>query len=77
MATEKTILYFGHGRSEPIALARRFAGDNGLRVTAEATADGVRAQLNRTFPACLMLDTEAGSEAEGREVLELVYSNRQ
>jgi len=72
MATEKTILYFGHGHAEPIDLVRRFADEYGLNVRAEASTLGVLAQLNRTFPACLVLDTEIGSEEERSKAMELV-----
>lgn len=73
MASEKNVLYFGPGRTAPTSLVTRFGEAHDLTVTAVARAGDVRARLNRTFPACVILDTGT----EGAQVLELVEQIKQ
>jgi GGDEF domain-containing protein len=73
MSSEKTVLYFGPGHLDPSPLVSRFGEQNALRVVAVPRAADVRALLNRTFPACLVLET--GKEAE--EVLDLCRTLKQ
>ncbi len=73
MAAEKTILYFGPTRSEPAPLVLRFGAAHDLRVAAVRRAVDVRAHLNRTFPACVVLETEG----DGGEILDLVEQLKQ
>jgi GGDEF domain-containing protein len=63
MASDKTILYFGQGRSSPSALVNRFAREHGLEVLAVDHVDDVRALLNRSYPGCVVL--EADSDVSG------------
>jgi len=74
MASEKTILYFGPGRSHPAPLVSQFGERDGLSVLTVGRADDVRALLNRTFPKCLMMETGPQAAAE---VLELCRGLKQ
>jgi GGDEF domain-containing protein len=56
MASDKTILYFGAGRGESAELVARFAEAEGLELESLGHEDDVRALMNRTFPACVVLD---------------------
>lgn len=67
MASEKTILHFGPGRSAPSTLVTQFGERDGLTVLSVRRADDVRALLNRTFPKCLIMETSV----QTAEVLEL------
>jgi GGDEF domain-containing protein len=73
MASEKNVLYFGPGKSAPTSLVTRFGEAHSLTVTTVPRAADVRALLNRTFPACVILETEGG----GVEILELVEQLKQ
>lgn len=73
MASEKNVLYYGPGRSAPAPLVTRFGADHALAVTSVGRASDVRARLNRTFPACVILDTAR----DGSEVLDLVEQLKQ
>ncbi|HSH74709.1 MAG TPA: diguanylate cyclase, partial [Longimicrobiales bacterium] len=66
MAADKTILYYGPGRAAPSALVTRFSRQQGLQVVGVADPDEVRALLNRSYPACVVLqgDTEVGLIAD-------------
>ncbi len=70
MTAENTVLYFGPGKPGPSPLVADFGERNGLAVHAVAEADHVRALLNRTFPACVVIDI--GADRAG--VLELCRS---
>ena len=59
MASDKTILYFAPGRAAPSDFVSHFARENDLDVETIDRADEVRALLNRTFPACVMMDGDA------------------
>ena len=67
MASRKTLVYFSDGKRTPPGLIRRFSEANDLFLLDVATVEEVWALLNRSFPACLVLDA---SEAPER-VLEL------
>ena len=73
MASDKTILYFGPGLSDPPALVSQFGERDGLAVVAVRREEDVRALLNRTFPKCVVMET--GPEAE--EVLTLCRGLKQ
>lgn len=76
MASDNNLLYFGPGRAEPSALVSRFGAEHDLGVVAVTRSADVRALLNRTFPACLVLETTAGPE-DATEVLDLIRSLKQ
>ena len=59
---ERTIVYFGPGRTTPSQLVATCAEKNELELIAVDSTEEVHALLNRTFPACVVLDAE--SEAE-------------
>ncbi|MDH3423526.1 MAG: GGDEF domain-containing protein, partial [Gemmatimonadota bacterium] len=59
MASDKTILYFGPGRTTPSELVVRFAREHGLEMVTVTSGDEVRALLNRAFPACVVLEEDA------------------
>ncbi len=67
MATGNTIAYFGAGKRTPPGLIRRFSETHELDLLVLETAEAVHALLNRSFPACLVLD----ASEEPSEVLEL------
>ncbi|MCG6988371.1 MAG: diguanylate cyclase [Gemmatimonadetes bacterium] len=73
MAAERTVLYFGPGHVEASPLVGRFGEQNALRVLAVTKAADVRALLNRTFPACLVLETNRDAD----EVLDLCRTLKQ
>ena len=57
MASDKTVLYYGRGRSGPSSHVSDFAAENELEVVSIEQSAEVRALLNRTMPACLFLET--------------------
>jgi GGDEF domain-containing protein len=63
MASDKTVLYFGPGRTAPSALVGRFARENGLEIESVEDADEVRALLNQSYPGCVIL--EGGTDPSG------------
>ncbi len=67
MASGNTVVFFGSGRLTPPGLIRRFSDAHGLHLLVVSTHEEVYALLNRSFPACLVLDA---SEEPGK-VLEL------
>jgi diguanylate cyclase (GGDEF)-like protein len=67
MASEKSIIYYGPGRPYPSAPVSGFARERGLSLELAESADEVAAMLNRSFPACLVLD----ASAESARVLDL------
>ena len=56
MASEKTILYFGPGRTSPSELVSRFSERNALEILTVGRSEDVRALLNRSFPGCVVLE---------------------
>ncbi len=73
MAAHQTVLYFAPGSSGPSSLVAAFGARSGLAVNAVTEAAEVRALLNRTFPACLIL--ECG--VDRAEILELTSAIKQ
>ena len=59
MASDKTILYFGTGRTTPSELVLRFAREHELEIVTVHSSDEVRALLNRAFPACVVLEEDS------------------
>ncbi len=68
MASDKTVLYHGPGRSEPSALVARFSAENALELVCVARVEEIRALLNRSLPGCVIL--QASGDNAG--ILELV-----
>jgi GGDEF domain-containing protein len=69
MASEKSIIYYGPGRPIPSAPVSGFARERGLALYQAESAEEVSALLNRSFPACLVLD--ASDDGARMRVLEL------
>ncbi|MGW8266952.1 MAG: diguanylate cyclase domain-containing protein [Longimicrobiales bacterium] len=63
MASGKTLVYFGSGKRTPPGLIRRFGEKHGLELLVVDSQEEVSSLLNRSFPACLVLDTAQNSEA--------------
>lgn len=70
MASERTIVYFGAGKSSPPELVTRFGRQNGLLIEAVSELDDVQALINRSFPACVAVD----ASGDPREALDLCRS---
>ena len=70
MASGNALVYFGSGKTRPPGLLRRFGDKHRLELLVVDTQDEVTALLNRSFPACLILDASSDSAA----VLELCRS---
>ena len=56
MRSTSTIAFFGPGDAAIGALMSEFSRDHDLRYLEVESMDGVRALLNRTLPACVILD---------------------
>ena len=56
MRSEQSIVYFEPGRSAPSESVVGFARDRGLHLHQVGSAAEVRTLLNRSFPACVVLD---------------------
>ena len=67
MASGNGFIYYGGGKRTPPGIIRRFGEAHGLDLIIVEKQDEVHALLNRSFPACLVLDA---SEDPGH-VLEL------
>ena len=67
MAPQRSLVYFGRARNGAFELVRRFSEQNGLRFQPLADAEEVHSLMNRSFPACLVLDATQDRET----VLEL------
>ena len=67
---ERSIVYFGPGRPAPTTSVAGFARDWGLQLYQVRSEEQVSSTLNRSFPACLVLD----ARAEPARVLELCRS---
>src|SRR5688500_11742589 len=59
MASDSSIVYYGPGRPGPSPAVSAFARDWGLDVDQATSPEEVIAVLNRTFPACLVLDARS------------------
>ena len=64
MASEKTILYFGSSPPVSADFVAGFARERGFEVETVSRAADVRAMLNRTFPAGVVVD--AGDDVDSR-----------
>ncbi len=62
MASGNTLVYFAAGRRNPPALIHRFGEAHGLELLLADTREDVLALLNRSFPACLVLDASDSPE---------------
>jgi diguanylate cyclase (GGDEF)-like protein len=62
MASDRTLAFFGPDRPRSHRRVAEFCDARGLRHLELGTLDGVRALMNRTFPACLVLDAAPGPE---------------
>jgi len=62
MAPPATIVYFGPGRNEGFELVRGFSERGGLRLVSIQDVEAVNALMNRSFPACLVLDATDSPE---------------
>jgi GGDEF domain-containing protein len=67
MLSDRTIIVHGPGRAETLQRVEAFSRGRELRHQAVSSVEEVRALLNRTFPACVVLD--AGVTAD--PILEL------
>ena len=67
MASGKTLVYFTPGKRPPPGLIQRFGDSHDLEILLADTREEVLSLLNRSFPACLVLDAAEESQA----VLEL------
>lgn len=70
MASSSTLVYYGLGNRNPPGLIRRFAEAHSLQLLVVESEEEVVSLLNRSFPACLVLDTAEDSGA----ILELCAS---
>jgi CheY-like chemotaxis protein len=68
MPSDRTLAFYGPDRARSQRRVAEFCDARGLRRFAVGTVDGVRALMNRTFPACLVLDAAANAD----EVMALV-----
>src|SRR4051812_27470165 len=62
MASERSIIYFGPGRAVPSASVSGFARDRRLALHQAPSVEEVVSLLNRSFPACLVLDASRDAE---------------
>ncbi|HEX9887340.1 MAG TPA: hypothetical protein VGA70_12670, partial [Longimicrobiales bacterium] len=63
MAAEKTLIYFGPGRREPSALIHQFTESHSLNLVSVGKVDEISSLMNRSFPACLVLDAQGEAGA--------------
>ena len=70
MRSERSIVYFEPGRSAPSESVVGFARDRGFQLHQVGSADEVSSLLNRSFPACVVLD----ARADDAQVLDLCRS---
>ena len=61
MASDKTLLYFGPSRTGPSPIVSRFAEESGLELVCVDEASELRALLNRTMPACAVMESDSDS----------------
>ncbi len=67
MASGNTLVYFAAGKRAPPGYLQRFGDAHGLEFIKADSREEVLARLNRSFPACLVLD----ASEEPKRVLEL------
>jgi GGDEF domain-containing protein len=63
MPSDRTLAFYGPDRARSQRRVADFCRTRELRLLDVGTVAGVRLLMNRTFPACLVLDAAAGSEA--------------
>ena len=63
MASGNTLVYFTVGKQSPPGIIRRFGDAHGLELIQVESRAEVMALLNRSFPACLVLDASVESKA--------------
>jgi diguanylate cyclase (GGDEF)-like protein len=63
MASGNTLVYFAVGKQPPPGLIQRFGEAHGLELIQVDTRAEVMALLNRSFPACLVLDASIEPKA--------------
>jgi len=63
MASGNNLVYFAPGKRTPPGLIRRFGNAHGLELLHVDTREEVLALLNRSYPACLVLDASEKPEA--------------
>jgi len=63
MASGNTFIYFGPGKRSPPGLIRRFGDSHGLELLVVDSQEEILSLLNRSFPACLVLDASEEPEA--------------
>ncbi len=73
MASDKTVLYYGPGRTTPSALMARFAREHGLEVVTVDDREDVRALLNQAYPGCVILQ----GDNDLREIADLAQALKQ
>ena len=71
MASDKTVLYFGPGRTGPSPIVSRFVEENGLELDRVDQVADLRALLNRTMPACVIMESDSDS-AEFVEIIRVL-----
>ena len=64
MPAQRSLVYFSPGLNNDLDLVRGFADRNELRFQAMEDVDSIHSLMNRSFPACLVLDA-----TEGRDVV--------
>jgi GGDEF domain-containing protein len=62
MSSRKTLIFHAPGDAVPPELVRRFSSEYGLDLLAVRGAQEVASLLNRSFPACVVLDAEEDAE---------------
>jgi len=67
MAPLQSLVYFGPGQASSRDMVRAFSERNGLRFLPLGNTEDVHSLLNRSFPACLILDADGHQD----QVLEL------
>ena len=68
----RSIVYFEPGRSAPSESVVGFARDRGLHLHQVGSAAEVRTLLNRSFPACVVLD----ARTDYAQVLDICRSRK-
>lgn len=62
MSSDRTIIFHGPGCPETLRRVAEFCRGRDLRYQSVKSVDEIRALLNRTFPACVVLDAGTTSE---------------
>jgi len=70
MASDKTVLHFGPGRTDPSPMVSLFVQENELELVRVAQTAELRAWLHRAMPACVVM--EAGPHSA--DIVEVIRS---